>query len=82
MSNISIKREQASTIIIGALYEMLNNAKYAYVSMSNPKFSRLEDDGKAFVVSLVESVLPLLVEARSDQIKQDAEEMMLNKLGK
>lgn len=74
------KNRQATTMVIGALKEMINNRDYAYISASNPKFSHLEEAGKIFVVNLVETVLPLLVEAQADRIKAQAEELMLKRL--
>lgn len=74
------KNRQATTMVIGALKEMINNRDYAYISASNPKFSHLEEAGKIFVVNLVETVLPLLVEAQADHIKAQAEELMLKRL--
>jgi hypothetical protein len=74
------KNRQATTIVMGALKEMINNQDYAYISASNPKFSHLEDAGKLFVVNLVETILPLLVEAQADAIKTKAEELMLKRL--
>lgn len=74
------KDRQAITMVMGALKEMINNRDYTYVTANNPKFSHLEDAGRAFVVNLVETVLPLLVEAQADRIKAQAEELMLRKL--
>lgn len=74
------KNRAATTMVIGALKEMINNRDYAYISASNPKFSHLEDAGKLFVVNLVETILPLLVEAQADEIKTKAEELMLKRL--
>jgi len=74
------KNRAATTMVMGALKELVNNRDYAYVSNSNPKFSHLEGAGKEFVVNLVETVLPLLVEAQAERIKAEAEELMLKKL--
>lgn len=74
------KSRQATTMIMGSLKELLHNRDYAYVSSSNPKFSHLEDAGKQFVVDLIETVLPILVEAENNRIKNEAEELMLKKL--
>lgn len=74
------KNRAATTMVMGALKELLNNRAYAYVSNSSPKFSHLEDAGKEFVVNLVDTVLPLLVEAQAERIKAEAEEIMLKKL--
>jgi hypothetical protein len=67
-------------MVMGALKELVNSRDYAYVSHGNPKYSHLEDAGKAFVVNLVETVLPLLVEAQAERIKAEAEELMMKKL--
>jgi hypothetical protein len=72
------KNRQGTTVVMGALKEMINNRDYAYVS--NPKFSNLEEAGRMFVVNLVETVLPLLVEAQADRIKAEAEELMHKRL--
>lgn len=77
MSNLN---EQATKIVMGALKELINDRKYAYVSSSNYKYSNLEQPGKDMVIALVESVLPLLAQAKAEQIKNEAEELMLKKL--
>jgi hypothetical protein len=77
MSNFN---DQATKIVMGALKEIINDRKYAYVSTTNYKYSNLEDPGKEMVIALVESVLPLLARARAEQIKNEAEELMLKKL--
>lgn len=74
------KNRQATTMVMGALKELVATKDYAYVSATNPKFSHLEDAGKVFVVNLIETVLPLLVEAQAERIKSEAEELMLKKL--
>lgn len=71
------KNRKATTMVMGALKELINNSEYAYVSSSNPKFSHLEDAGKEFVIELVETVLPLLVAAQQEKAMADAEELML-----
>lgn len=74
------KNRAATTMVMGALKELINNRDYAYISTSNPKYSHLEDAGKVFVVDLVETVLPMLVEAQAERVKAEAEELMLKKL--
>jgi hypothetical protein len=74
------KNRAATTMVMGALKELINNRDYSYVSRSNPKFSHLEDAGKTFVIDLVETVLPMLVEAQAERIKAEAEELMMKKL--
>jgi hypothetical protein len=74
------KNRQVTTIVMGSLKELLKNRDYAYISKTNPKFSHLEEAGKVFVVELVEQILPLLVEAETARIKNEAEELMMNKL--
>ncbi len=73
---------QATVIVMGALREMIKNRKYAYVSSSNFSFSHLEEPGKELVVSLVESVIPLLARAQAEETKEKAEQLMLDKLSK
>jgi len=77
MSNLN---DQAIKIVMGALKEIINDRKYAYISTTNFKYSNLEQPGKELVITLVESVLPLLAQARAEQIKNEAEELMLKKL--
>ena len=79
MSNLN---EQATTILIGSLKELISNRKYVYVSGTNYSYSRLEEPGKEMVINLVQLVLPLLVEARDLQIKEEAETLMLDKLSR
>ena len=79
MSNLN---EQATTILIGSLKELISNRKYAYVSGANYSYSRLEEPGKEMVINLVQLVLPLLAEARDLQIKEEAETLMLDKLSR
>lgn len=79
MANLN---DQATIIVMGALKELINNRKYAYVSSTNYGYSHLEDPGKEMVVNLVQSVIPLLAQARDLQIKEEAEKLMLDKLSK
>jgi hypothetical protein len=74
--------KQATTIILGSLKEMLSNADYCYISKSSPKYSELRDAGKSYTITLIESVLPLLIEAQQLKIKEEAEQRMLNQLSK
>jgi hypothetical protein len=74
--------EQATIIVMGALKELINNRKYVYVSSTNYTYSHLEEPGKEMVVNLVASVLPMLAEARDLHIKEEAEQLMLDKLSK
>lgn len=74
--------EQAAMIIIGTLKELITHRKYAYISGTNYSYSQLEDPGKEMVVSLVESILPLLARARDLEIKEAAEKLMVDKLSK
>ena len=75
MSNLN---DQATIIVMGALKELINNRKYAYVSSTNYSYSHLEDPGKEMVINLVQSVIPLLAQARDLHIKDEAEKLMHN----
>jgi hypothetical protein len=77
MSNLN---DQATKIVMGALKEIISDRKYAYVSTTNYRYSNLEEPGKEMVIALVESVLPLLARAKAEQVKTEAEELMLKKL--
>jgi hypothetical protein len=71
--------EQASMILLGAIKEMINNRNYCYAA-SNPKYSELRDPGKEFVLNTVEAILPMLITAKRLQDKENAEELMMEKL--
>lgn len=79
MSKLS---DQATIIVMGALKELVNNRKYAYVSSTSYAYSHLEDPGKEMVVNLIQTVLPLLAQARDLEVKEEAEKLMLEKLSK
>jgi hypothetical protein len=67
---------------MGALKELLSNRKYVYISNTNYSYSRLEEPGKEMIINLVQSILPLLVEARDSYIKEEAQKLMIDKLSK
>ena len=71
--------EQASIILLGAIKEMINNRDCCYAA-SNPKYSELREGGKQIVLNTVEAILPLLITAKRLQDKENAEELMLEKL--
>lgn len=79
---MSSLNDQATIILMGSLKELLSNRKYAYVSNTNYLYSHLEEPGKEMVINLVQSVLPLLAEARDLQIKEEAQRLMIDKLSK
>lgn len=79
---MSVLNDQVSVIVMGALKELVSNRKFSYISSVNPSYSHLEEPGKEMVVNLVQSVLPLLVQARDLQIREEAEKLMLDKLSK
>lgn len=74
--------EQAIVIVMGALREMIKNRKYAYISSTNFNYSHLEEPGKELIISLVQTVLPLLAQAQAEETKEEAEKLMLDKLSK
>ncbi len=74
--------DQATIIVMGALKELVNNRKYAYISSTSYVYSHLEDPGKEMVITLIQSVLPLLAQSRDLEIKEEAEKLMLEKLSK
>jgi hypothetical protein len=74
--------EQAVMIVMGTLKELIKHRPYAYISSVNPTYSHLEEPGKELVINLVQSVLPLLIQARDLQLKEEAEKLMLEKLSK
>lgn len=79
---MSILNDQVSVIVMGALKELISNRKFSYISSVNPSYSHLEEPGKEMVVNLVQSVLPLLIQARDLQVREEAEKLMLEKLSK
>jgi hypothetical protein len=70
----------ATVMVMGALRELIKNRKYAYISSTNFGYSHLEDPGKELVISIVQSVLPLLAQAQAEEVKEEAEKLMLKKL--
>lgn len=68
------------TIIMGSLKELLRNRHLAYVSETNPQYSHLTDEGRAFVVDMISTVLPMLIVSEKEKARNDAEELMINKL--
>ena len=74
--------EIANTIIIGSLKEMLANQDLTYISYTSPQHSHLRSQGEKYVLDLIKSVLPLLVNAHALTAKENAELLMLDKLSK
>lgn len=74
--------EIANTIIMGSFKEMLANRDLAYISQTSPQHSHLTSLGEKYVLDLVKSVLPLLVNAQALTAKENAELLMLEKLSK
>jgi hypothetical protein len=72
---------QVSNMIMGGLKEMLNNKEYCYIS-SNPRYSELKEPGERYVVSLIQSILPKLIESRNESLKDFAEKHMLDQLSR
>jgi hypothetical protein len=74
------KETHVKTIIMGSLKELLRNRQLAYVSETNPQYSHLTDEGREFVVDMISTVLPALIISEKEKAKNDAEELMMNKL--
>lgn len=74
--------EIANTIIMGSLKEMLVNRDLTYISQTSPQHSHLTSLGEKYVLDLVKSILPLLVNAHDLTIKENAELLMIEKLSK
>ena len=70
-----------SNMIMGSLKDMLNNKEYCYIS-SNPRYSELKEPGERYVISMIQSILPKLIESRDESLKDFAEKHMLNKLSR
>jgi hypothetical protein len=80
--NRSVELEtQVITMLLGGLKEMLGNKDYCYVS-ANPKFSEIKEPGEEYVLTLVRSLLPRLVEAQQEAVQDAAEKRMLEQLQK
>lgn len=74
--------EIPNTIIMGALKEMLSNRDLTYISHTSLQHSHLTSLGERYVLDLVKSVLPLLINACDLTAKENAELLMLEKLSK
>lgn len=74
--------EISNTILMGALKEMLSNRDLTYISHTSPQHSHLTSLGEKYVLELVKSMLPLLVNAHDLTAKENAELLMLEKLSK
>lgn len=73
--------KQATTMLMGSLKEMLSHQEYCYVA-STAKYSEIKAPGEQYILSLVKTVLPLLIESSRLQALNEAESLMLNKLTK
>ena len=74
--------EIPKTILFGSLKELVINRDLAYVSQTSPQHSHLTPLGEQYVMELVRSVLPLLVTATAKANKENAENIMMDKLSK
>jgi hypothetical protein len=74
------KETHVRTIIMGSLKELIRNRQLAYVSETNPQYSHLTDEGREFVLNMVGTVLPMLIVAEKERARNEAEELMINKL--
>jgi hypothetical protein len=67
-------------IIMGSLNELLNDPKLTYININSPMFSELKSDGERYVLAVIKATLPLLIEAKAESSRQNAEELMIKKL--
>ncbi len=74
------KETHVRTIIMGSLKELIRNRQLAYVSETNPQYSHLTNEGREFVLNMVGTVLPMLIVAEKERARNEAEELMINKL--
>lgn len=74
------KETHVRTIIMGSLKELIRNRQLAYVSETNPQYSHLTDEGREFVLNMIGTVLPMLIVAEKERARNEAEELMINKL--
>lgn len=71
----------ANTILLGSLKEMLASRELVYSQIISSR-SHLTELGEKYVLDLIGSLLPLLIEAHGATAKDAAELLMLQKLGK
>jgi hypothetical protein len=67
-------------IIMGSLNELLNDPNLTYININSPMFSELKSDGERYVLAVIKATLPLLIEAKAESSRQNAEELMIKKL--
>jgi hypothetical protein len=70
----------ALKIITGSILEIIKDANYAYTSASSEKYFELKPRGREAILCAVEAALPLLVKGRNEQLKEEAERLMMKKL--
>lgn len=74
--------DYAIKIIVGSLFEILNDPRYVYKNLDTPAYSELRFAGKEAIVAVVEAALPLLVAGQAAEIREYAERLMLEKISK
>jgi len=74
-----LKEDIATKILLGGLKEMMLDGTYCYVA-STVRYSELRENGRLYVVELVNSVLPLIIEAENERIQEAAEKLMIKKI--
>lgn len=72
--------EQATKILMGTIKEMMQDSKYVYVSNVDAKYTELKEPGKEMITETVALILPLLAKAQQEQRKDDAENLMMQRL--
>lgn len=72
----------AIKIIIGSLFEIVNDPRYVYKNIEAPAYSELRSAGKDAILTVIETALPLLVAGQTAEIREHAERLMLEKISK
>ncbi len=74
--------EQAIKILMGTIDQIMSDGRCSYISPANPQYSELREPGKELLSTAFDLIFPMLVKAHLARRKEDAENLMMNKLGK
>lgn len=74
--------EQAMKILLGTINQIISDNRCSYISPSNPQYSELRGPGRELLNTTFNLIFPILVKADLARKKEDAENLMMDKLGK
>jgi len=74
--------EQAMKILLGTIDQIMLDSRCSYISPASPQYSELRAPGKELLSTTFNLIFPMLVKAHLARRKEDAENLMMDKLGK